>query len=172
MQKIMPLILMLCISMAVDAQKKQNDLWQSWEEVKAASAKRNKPIFIDIYTDWCRYCRIMDATTYSNDSVIAYLRKHYLRFKFNAESRDTIDWKGKTFSFNPRFDVHDFAVYLMQGAIAYPTTVIITPGGQPFYKPGEIKTAEMEMILKFFVENKNARVTLTEYADKFISRWR
>jgi uncharacterized protein YyaL (SSP411 family) len=171
MQKVMPLIVMLCVSVAATAQRKQTDLWQSWQEVVAASANTNKPIFIDVYTDWCRYCRIMDATTYRNDSVVDYLRKHFLRFKFNAETRDTINWNGQTFRFNPRYDAHDFAVYLTHGSIAYPTAVIITPGGQPFYKPGEIKPAEMEMLLKYFVENKG-KLSLVAYAQTFVSSWR
>ncbi len=166
-------MLLLLIGMGAHAQKKKADqgLWQTWQEVTHLAASTNKPVFIDIYTDWCRYCKIMDATTFKNDSVVSYLKQNYLRFKFNAEGKDTIMWNNKAFTFNPRYDVHDFAVYLTRGSIVYPTTVIITPGGQPFYKHGEISAGEMEMLLKYFAMKKPSQ-TLEEYAAGFAATWK
>lgn len=169
----MPLILLLLCTGLVQAQNKKKDkqLWQKWDEVVELSQKTSKPILIDIYTDWCRYCRIMDATTFRHDSVVTFLQQRYLRFKFNAESKDTIKWNNKAFVYNSRYDVHDFAVYLTRGSIVYPTIVIITPGGQPFYKHGQIKPAEMEMLLKYFVGATTSK-TLEEFAQTFVSQWK
>ncbi len=173
MQKVVLLILAGLICLFVNAQAPRTDkkLWQSWNEVIAESAKTNKPIFIDVYTDWCRYCKIMDATTYKNDSVALFLKSNFLRYKFNAETRDTITWNDKRFLFNPRFDTHDFAVYLTKGSIVYPTTVIITPGGQPFYKHGQISAGEMEMLLRYFAIPRSKEQTLDVFAKGFIPAW-
>ena len=167
----MPLLLLLLLATSMQAQKRNKDLWQSWAEVMEASAKTNKPILVDVYTDWCRYCRLMEATTYRNDSVSAYLRKHYLRFKLDAEGKDTLRWSGKTFTYDARYKVHEFAFYLAGGRLAYPSTVIITPAGQPFSQPGYLKPSEMEMLLKYFVERTNTQ-SIQHFAQNFRSTWK
>ena len=114
----------------------------------------------------------MDATTYKNDSVLNYLNSHFYRFKFNAETKDSIVWQNKVFNYNNRYECHDFAVYLTRGNIVYPTTVIITPDGQPFYQHGELKPDQMEMILKYFGEGYYKNGPMEEYAKTFVARWK
>jgi thioredoxin-related protein len=174
MQKVVPLVLLLwmVLHMSTMPARKTGDFWQSWQEVKKNSLHNNQPIFIDMYTDWCRYCKVMDATTYRNDSVIDYLRKHYQRFKFNAETKDTIEWRDKLYTFNKRFDVHDFAVYLTRGSIVYPTTIIISPGGQPYYKHGELSPSELEIMLKFFAQPRPDSLSLETFSKSFQTTWK
>lgn len=164
-------LLLTATSLVVTGQRKKHDLWQSWKDVNLQLKAQSKPLLIDIHTTWCYYCKVMDATTYRNHSVYAYLKAHYYRFKFDAETRDTLEWSGKAYYFNERYQVHDFAVYLSHGSIVYPTTVIITPGGQPYYQFGEIKAGEMELILKYFSEGIKTGITLEDYAKKFKSSW-
>jgi thioredoxin-related protein len=152
--------------------KKKKDLWQSWTEINNQMDTVKKPILIDVYTNWCHYCKLMDATTYNNDSVYSYLKKNYYRFKFNAETRDTLSWQNKQYGYNSRYEVHDFAVYLSRGNIVYPTTVIITPGGQPYYQFGELKPGDLEMLLKYFAEKKQTSTSLEEYAKTFKPTWK
>jgi thiol:disulfide interchange protein len=131
MQKVVPVGLLLWIMLHTSAlpADKNAGLWQPWDTVKVQAIANNQPIFIDMYTDWCVYCKVMDATTYRNDSVVSYLKTHYQRFKFNAETKNTLEWRQNFYTFNNRFDVHDFAVYLTRGSIVYPTTIIIAPRG-------------------------------------------
>lgn len=114
----------------------------------------------------------MDAETYANDSVYQYLKQHFYRYKFNAETKDTIEWQGKEFTFNLRYDVHDFPVYLTKGSIVYPTTVIIAANGQPYYQFGELKPAEMELLLKYYTEGIKTGISLEDYAKAFVASWK
>ena len=174
MQKVVPLklLILLWLLPTVSLPQQKNTLWQPRDEVTATAVTTNKPIFIDVYTHWCRYCRIMDATTYRNDSVVNYLKQHYLRYKFNAEGKDIIRWKEKVYSYNPKYDAHDFAIYLTKGNLVFPTTAIITPGGQPFYKQGQIELAEMEMLLKYFAETTEPKMPLDQFAKSFQPIWK
>jgi thioredoxin-related protein len=163
-------VLSICISSSPATSKK--DLWQSWKEVNEKIVTDEKPLLIDIHTNWCYYCKVMDATTYKNDSVYSYLKQHFYRFKFNAEGKDSIVWQSKVFKYNNRYQCHDFAVYLTRGNIVYPTTVIITPGAQPFYMHGQLKPEEMEMLLKYFGERDYKRMPIEDFAKTFKATWK
>ncbi len=59
---------------------------EDWGEVLNKSEIQDKPVFVDIYTDWCGYCRKMDKDVFSNDIVISYMNDNYLNVKVDGES--------------------------------------------------------------------------------------
>lgn len=48
------------------------------------SKQQNKPIMIDVYTDWCGACKEMDKTTFANKDVINN-SANFIALKFNPE---------------------------------------------------------------------------------------
>ena len=140
----------LMVLTSFNPDKKKKDLWQGWDEIQQLMEQQPKPIIIDIYTDWCIYCKKIDASTYKNDSVCQYMKDHFYRFKFNGESKDTLMWHNKKFGFNKIYKVHNFVQYVSQGAIVFPTTVVITPDGQPYANGGMLNVKEMETLLKYY----------------------
>src|SRR5690606_7831537 len=74
------------------ADKKIN--WITIQEAEKLSKEKPKKIFVDVYTDWCGWCKRMDATTFSDEDVIDYVNKNYYDVKLNAESQDNISLKG------------------------------------------------------------------------------
>lgn len=54
-------------------------------ELKAAAKKSKKPFFVDFYTDWCGYCKKMDASTFRDPEVLKLVEDHFLAYKLNAE---------------------------------------------------------------------------------------
>ena len=40
---------------------------------------------MDIYTDWCGPCKLMDKNTFQNPDVAQYLNNNFYAVKFNAE---------------------------------------------------------------------------------------
>jgi thioredoxin-related protein len=143
--------LFICVFLFASFEKpdKKDDLWQEWSTIMKLRSQEKKPILIDVYTTWCIYCKKMDAKTYKSDSVRNYLKEHFYRFKFNAESKDSLEWNGKMYGFNSRYKIHDLVANFAQ-SIAFPTTVVIPPDGQPFSISGELDVKEMETILKYF----------------------
>ena len=105
--------------------------WMSIEEAEALvkTADNPKKIFIDVYTDWCGWCKKMDQVTFNNPEVSDYMNANFYMVKFNAESKDDVFVKGTTFSFVPsgRRGYHELAVALTQGKLSYPTVVFLDP---------------------------------------------
>lgn len=103
--------------------------WLSWNEAAelAATDKNRKKVFIDVYTDWCGWCKKMDKDTFQNPEVAAYMAENYYMVKLDGEGKEPIEYKGKIYKFVPsgRKGYHEFAAALMQGRLSYPTTIFL-----------------------------------------------
>jgi thioredoxin-related protein len=69
--------------------------WKTFEKGLKDAAAGKKYGFVDVYTDWCGYCKQLEATTLKAKPVLAELDKHFVSIKFNAESEEKVTWKGK-----------------------------------------------------------------------------
>ena len=106
--------------------------WLSWEEAIEANKKQPKKIVVDVYTDWCGWCKVMDRQTFPNDTIADYLNKYYYCVKLNAEGHDTIRFDNKNFVYvtpeqgGGRNGIHTLAYALLDGQMSYPTLVYLT----------------------------------------------
>jgi thioredoxin-related protein len=145
--------------------------WMTLEEVAVSLQKEKRPVLIDLYTDWCGWCKVMDKKTYSNKNVVAYIGQKFYTVKLDAEGRKDITWNGKTYTFNKGYKTNDFAIYLTNGQLSYPTTVVIPVDGEPQAIPGYLAPNEFELIAKYFGEGNFGKVNFDEYQRKFKSSW-
>ena len=49
----------------------------SMQDLIEKSKIEPRPIFVDVYTDWCGWCKKMDRDTFQNPKVVAYMNKQY-----------------------------------------------------------------------------------------------
>lgn len=102
--------------------------WMTWDEMVAAQGTERKKVFIDVYTDWCGWCKRMDASTFLDPAIVDYMNKNYYAVKFDAEMSKQIEWNGMTFV-NPRPGVrkstHQFAASLLDSKLSYPSFVLL-----------------------------------------------
>jgi thioredoxin-related protein len=146
----------------------------SWLTIEAAAGKLKevkKPVIIDLYTDWCGWCKQMDKKTYSNKQVAAYLQEKFYTVKMDAETHATINWQGKTYHYNPQYRSNEFALYLTHGRLEFPTTVIIVPGEEPQAIPGYLEPKELELLVKYFGEGTYRAQSFDAYQKNFHATW-
>jgi len=101
--------------------------WYTLEEALEAQEKNDKKIFIDMYTDWCKWCKVMDQKTFTDQAVIQYMNENFYAVKFNAEQKEAINFKGKKYDFikSGRRGIHGLAFELMDRSASYPSFVLL-----------------------------------------------
>ena len=166
-------VLITIVSFNVSAQQAEKIRWYSLEEALRLNATAPRKILIDVYTDWCGFCKAMDAQTFGNPVIANYINQNFYAVKFDAESTATVNFAGHSFgqgvSSGSRKPTHQFVSAL--GVSGYPTVVYFTDdlkliGAVPgFYTPEKI-----EPLLHFVVEEKYMTVSLEEYEKTFVGQ--
>ncbi len=102
--------------------------WLSWEEAITRHKKEPRKILVDVYTDWCGWCKRMDKTTFVDPIVAKYVSKNFYAVKLNAEQKGDIVYSGHTFKFMPnagRRGAHELAASLLEKRMSYPSIVYL-----------------------------------------------
>ena len=175
MQKVKYLFILVSIPFLLsffNPPKKEKVKWLNLSELSIAYSNNPKPIIIDVYTTWCGWCKAMDKETYGNDKVAGYINENYYAVKFNAEIKDSVELGGKKYGYNPAYKANDLAVYLLDGRMGYPTTVLLsTIEAQPAPLSGFLKPSELEAPLKFFGNGTYKNKNFPEFMNEFIAKW-
>ncbi|MCE3229240.1 MAG: Thymidylate kinase [Bacteroidetes bacterium] len=65
--------------------------WYAWGETpfKKAKAER-KPVFLDVGTEWCTACNLMEEKTYTDTTVIGIINRNFIAIKADAEAQPDV----------------------------------------------------------------------------------
>jgi thioredoxin-related protein len=133
--------------------------WRSWDEGLRESASSRRPVVVDVYTDWCGWCKRMDRDVYARADVRDYLDKRFVSIKLNAESRANGTYEGKTQTSR--------ALAQRFGVNGYPTTVFLKQGGDHLVNvSGYIPAERFLKILRFIGDGHMDRGTSWEDYEK------
>jgi len=147
--------------------------WITFEEAEQKMKEQPKKVLIDVYTDWCGWCKVLDKKTYSNPQLIEYVNKNFYAIKFNAEQKEPVQFLGKKWEFVAAQKSNALAVNLMGGRMSYPTTVFMEEGfkeAQPI--PGFMEVYQMEGIMKFIGDNFNKKMNWNDFQHQFKPEWK
>lgn len=107
--------------------------WMTFEEAVKANQSQKRKVFIDVYTDWCGWCKVMDKKTFTDQTVIDYMNEHYYAVKFNAEKGNPVSFQGKNFELvdgGGNRSIHTLAYALLDGKLSYPSYVYLNENNQ------------------------------------------
>jgi thioredoxin-related protein len=68
--------------------------WVSFEQLDELLEKEPRVVMIDVYANWCSYCKKMDSQTFTNTKVTEVLNTKFYALKLNNESNKKIKFKG------------------------------------------------------------------------------
>jgi thioredoxin-related protein len=102
--------------------------WYTFEDAIDANKEEKKFIFIDLYTDWCGWCKKMDQTTFSDTSVATYMNEHFYAVKMNAESKEGIAYKEVLYEYKTYGNkgYNELAYSWLGGQMSFPSFVILS----------------------------------------------
>ena len=145
--------------------------WMTLDEVQVAMQKSPKKVWIDVYTDWCGWCKVMDRKTFSNLYVAQYMNEHFYSVKFNAEQKEPITFMGKKYEFDPAKGTHGFILgYLKE--LKYPSALCFDKNFVFLQSVGGYQdVANMEMILKYFAQALDRKIPWDSYQQSFKPSW-
>jgi thioredoxin-related protein len=147
--------------------------WYTIEEAEKLSKTAPRKVMVDVYTEWCGWCKKMDSETFSHPVIADYINRHYYPVKLNAESRESIIFRGQTFKFveNGSRGYHELAAGLLNGQMSYPSIAYLNEklellGAVPGYRAPK----DMEPLLNYIAEDKFVDESLDEYQKGFTSK--
>jgi thioredoxin-related protein len=161
-------VLLTLSALCQKPEKKEEIHWIKFQDAVELNKSGNpKKIFIDMYTDWCGWCKRLDATTYQDKDVIEYLNKNYYAVRLDAEMKDTIFYDGRAFV-NPEPDksrsTHELAYALLSGKLSYPTLVYLDEKMNMLSQvPGYMTAENLLPVLTYFGENNQGKISWEEY---------
>jgi len=131
--------------------------WLTWEEAIEMNKENPKKIFIDVYTEWCGWCKRMDATTFSDPKVVDYMNEHFYAVKLDAEMKENITFQDQEFKFvmSGKRGIHTLAYSLLEGKLSYPSFVTLNENlDRIAISPGYKKPDQLIKELRFAAEEK------------------
>jgi thioredoxin-related protein len=150
------LFLILAFTLRLNAGDKSNLQWYSFEKGLAEAKKTNKKMLVDVYTDWCGWCKRMDAETYSNAGIASYLQEKYVVVKLNAESKSKQSYNGR------QYTEQELAGEF--GVSGYPTTLFFKSDGTAITAvPGYANAADFKTILSYIAEDHYLNTKFEDY---------
>ncbi len=129
------ILIALFLTIGTFASQAQEVKWLTLDEALALQKVTPKPIFMDVYTDWCGPCKMLDKQTFKEKAFMDEISANYYAVKFNAEGKSEVNFKGKKYT-NPSFvegktgrnGMHEFTGFLQ--VRGYPTMYVIDAKGE------------------------------------------
>jgi len=90
--------LMIAVLLFSNGSNAQELKWYGFNEGYTKATKENKVMLIDVYTDWCGWCKKMDKDTYAKKTIIELVNKDFIAVKLNPEADGEYTYNGKKYN--------------------------------------------------------------------------
>jgi thioredoxin-related protein len=133
--------------------------WKSFDEGATLARAEHKKLLVDVYTDWCTWCKKMDREVYTDEKVAGPLTTNYVLVKLNAESAKQLTYNGRT--------VTETQFARAMGVTGYPTTLFLDSDAKPITKvAGFIPGKDFVNIVRFIGEDQYKTTTYQDFLSK------
>lgn len=133
----------LCLAVAPIAQAADPPIaWRGWDAGLQEAKRLNRPVLVDVYTQWCGWCKRMDRDVYSRREVREYLGSNFVTVKIDAESSDPARYDGRSYT------LRSLAGFFR--VTGYPTTLFLKANGEHLVNvPGYVEADKFLLVLRY-----------------------
>lgn len=179
MKKILPVLAIALLGLSVNTLrpakvKSENEAngikWMTWKQMQEAQKTEPRKVFIDVYTDWCGWCKRMDQTTFTHPEIVNYVNSNFYAIKFDAEARENINFKGKEYKYVPQGNrgYNELAAEILNGRMGYPSSVYLDEDmARLFVYPGYVDPSMFEKLLNYVGGNSYKNMKFEEFEARF-----
>lgn len=130
--------------------------WISLEEAQEKASIDGKKILVNVYTEWCEFCKKLDDTVYPDTTVKLNMNSFYHSVRLNGESDELITFNGKSMT------KETFAREL--GVRSYPTILFIDSSGELILQiNGYMPVNDFQSMLVYIGEEAYKRTEFHEF---------
>ena len=142
--------------------------WYTVEEATEAMNQEDRKIILELYTDWCGWCKRMEGITLQQPHIAQYLNENFYPIRFNAESKQAINFKNKSYEFVAppgTTGYHEFVAQFMEdGRLSFPTIVFLDEDLNVIQSMVGFKTPyEFEQIITYFATDHYKKMPWQKY---------
>ncbi|MBQ0113123.1 MAG: DUF255 domain-containing protein [Bacteroidales bacterium] len=180
MKRLSVILVLVAMMFSYSAKSQTKVNWMSVTEALAQGekdGKKAKLIFMDCYTDWCKWCKVLDEKSFSNDTIARILNYYFYPVKFDAEGQENLTINGEEYksTLNKKGGkgTHELMRVLWEGQRGggYPSMVIRKANFAPVTViMGYLPANDLEPQLVYFAEGFNKEMSIekfqSEYAEK------
>ena len=148
------------LTRGVEGNGKKNAItWQTFDKGVELAKKEKKMMVLDIYTDWCHWCKVMDKDTYGNPEVVKYAQENLVMAKLNAETDEKFKFKEGNYSGRQ--------LSMMFGVEGFPSTIFLNSEGELITSvSGFIPADRFTLILKYLEGNWYEKMKFDDFVKR------
>lgn len=122
--RLIPILLLIiaCDRPSENVRPAPEIVWIGIEEGMKTGTDSDKKILVNIFTDWCNYCKKMNETVYPDSTVRQTVYEHFVAVGLNAESETLVLFEGE--------QIREKDLVRKLGVRSYPTMLFMSANGE------------------------------------------
>lgn len=122
-------------------------VWQEYDKGILSAKEYNKKILLYFHADWCKYCKLLEKTTFTDKRIIQYLNDNFINISVNSDQNRKLSKK-----------------YNIRGV---PALFFLTPNSDKIRNiPGYVDSDVFIKMVKFIQTDSYKNMSFAEYSKK------
>jgi thioredoxin-related protein len=144
--------------------------WSTWENLPNKLEKADKKFLVYFYYDGCKWCRVMEESTFSEGHIAKFVNQNFYPLRLNALSSGKLMVADKAYTSVRigKYDFHELAAELLSGNMSFPSIVFLD---EKFHKLAHfdsyIEIPKFEMLLSYYGGDHHKNTLWKRYSTNY-----